>query len=169
MGISLFVIIPTTFLLSSYLSRRLKDRRIIVLLLSLSVFFNLLILCIFERSVIKFLTMSCACLILGNLLENTSSLMFLKIIPGNFEIGRVNAGLIINYSTTVGRMIGSLMVFCFSSFEYWDMELIIYSITAGFYFIILLVCIVFYKEMRVKAIARILRNRSIRKHKAIDI
>jgi hypothetical protein len=167
MGISLFITIPTTFLLSSYLSLRLKDRKTIILLLTLSVIFNLLMLCVFDRSVLKFIVMSCACLILGNLLENTSSLMFAKIIPGNFKIGSVNAGLFINYATTMGRMIGSLMVFCFSSFNYWDMEIIIYSITSGLYMFILLFCIIFYKEMRVKAIARILRSRSIRKHKSI--
>jgi hypothetical protein len=169
MGVSLFITIPTTFLLTNYLSRKLKDRRIIIILLSLSVLFNLLMLCIFEASIIKFVAMSCACLITGNLLENTASLMFAKIIPGNFEIGRLNAGLIINYSTTIGRMLGALCIFFLSWFEYYEMEIIIYSITSGLYFILLIFCLVFYKDMRVKAIARILRNRSIRKHKAIDI
>jgi hypothetical protein len=169
MGISLFITIPTTFLLSNYLHRSLKDRKTIILLLSLSVVFNLLMLCVFERSIIKFIIMSAACLILGNLLENTSSLMFAKIIPGNFMIGGTNAGLFINYATTIGRMIGSLMVFGFSNFQFWDMEIIIYSITSGLYLLILLFCIIFYKEMRVKAIARIMRNRSIRKHKSLVV
>jgi MFS family permease len=160
-GASLVITIPTTILLSRYLANRLKDRAIIVLLLVLCILISLALLLIhfYETAVLEYIMISCVCLIVCTLLENTTSTMITKIIPGNYQVASSNAGLLLNYITTVGRVIGSLMIFFTSELNFEKMNSVVYGIIAALFMLILIITIVFYKDLRVKAIARIMRNR----------
>jgi predicted MFS family arabinose efflux permease len=161
LGISLFITIPTTVLLSRYLANRLKDRAIIVLLLILCILVScsLFLIHLYETLLIQYIIVSCICLIVCTLLENTTSTMITKIIPGNYEVASSNAGLLINYVTTCGRVIGSLMIYFTSQLNYEKMNIVVYGIIAGLFALIFIITLLFYKDLRVKAIARILRNR----------
>jgi MFS family permease len=162
LGTALLITIPTTILLSRYLANRLKDRSIIVLLLVLSIVAssNLFLIYFFDSALVQYLVSSCVCLIICTLLENITSNMIAKIIPGNYQVANSNAGLIINYVTTVGRIIGSLMIWFCESMHFHEMNMLVYGIIAGLFTLILIITLAFYKDLRVKAIARILRNRT---------
>jgi MFS family permease len=161
-GITLMVTIPTTIMIQRYLSSRLKDRALIVVLLILAIIgaCNLFLMYLYDATLIQYIIISCVCLIICSLLENTTSTMITKIIPGNYEVANSNAGVIITYVTTIGRVIGALMIYFTSGLDYDAMNIVVYGIIAGLFTLILLITLVFYKDLRVKAIARILRNRT---------
>jgi MFS family permease len=164
LGASLAITVPTTILLSRYLANRLKDRAIIILLLVLCTLISLALFLIhfYETFVLEYIIIACICIIICTLLENITSTMITKIIPGNYEVASSNAGLLINYVTTMGRIIGSLMLYITSMMTYEKMNSVVYGIITGLFMLILIITLVFYKDLRVKAIARILRNRVLK-------
>jgi MFS family permease len=161
----LFLIIPMGFLFNNYLSYRIKDRRMLIYLLLSTIIFNALILNIFYTSIVQYCIMFILLTISSNLLESMATTMFSKIIPSDYEIWSYNAGYIIQFFTTIGRIFGSLMLTLagFASDE--NLNLITYGITLGLFIIALAVSVYYYSYLRVKAIARILRGRSMRKLK----
>jgi hypothetical protein len=113
-----------------------------------------------------FMLISGFLIVLSNLLENVSSLMFAKIIPSNYEIGIINAGVLINNISMLGRLLGCLLLYIFSSFRNYDLINIVFTITFGFYVFVLLLTLLLYSDLRIKAIARLMRNKSMKKHKS---
>jgi hypothetical protein len=164
MSMSLFLIIPTSLLLSNYLSNKMKDRKIIILLVVFCVML-MFVLSRLENSVF-FMFLSGFIIVISSLLENLASQMFAKIIPSNYEICKMDAFIIINYITTFARLIGCLSLFVFPGLNEIELINIIFTISFGFYCFILFLSIVFYNDLRVKAIARLMRNKSMRKHKS---
>jgi hypothetical protein len=107
-------------------------------------------------------------IVFTSLFENTASMVFTKIIPSNYEVMKVNGSKIINYVSVIGRIIGSLMLFIMSGFDYVMINRVVYGVTAGLFVLILLIILVLYSNLRVKAIARILRDRNRRKTKTTE-
>lgn len=161
----LFLIIPMGFLFNNFLTYAIKDRRMLIYLLFSTIIFNALILNIFYTSIIQYCVMFILLTISSNLLESMATTMFSKIIPSDYEIWSYNAGYIIQFFTTFGRVIGSLMLTLagFASDE--NLNLITYGISLGLFLFALVVSLYYYSYLRVKAIARILRGRSMRKLK----
>ena len=86
--------------------------------------------------------------------------MFSKIIPADYEVWSMNAGFVIQIFATFGRILGALMLTIAGFTTDEDLNLITYGITLMLFVCSLIMAIVFYKNLRVKAIARILRNSS---------
>ena len=166
LSISLFIAIPSTIVLTNYLSNRLRDRKIVVIILLFCILTNILVINFLNMHIFLYMTILGFFIILSNLLENIASSIFSKIIPSNYEIWNFNAGIIINYITMIARLLGSLILIVFSSIEYSTINIIAYTLTSSLFLIIFVMTILFYSDVRVKAIARILRARSIRKHKS---
>ena len=104
-----------------------------------------------------------------NLLENTTTTMFSKIIPSDYSVNGLNAGFIINISTSIGRALGCCIITLLGSVNPETLNRVSFGVTGGLLLLGLVVLIAFYPNLRVKAIARILRGRaSVRKHKATE-
>ena len=110
-----------------------------------------------------------------NMLESNASNLFAKVVPHDYEVGIFNAGIknlnlgfIITISTTVGRTIGSnfLTISGLISVEY--INSITYSFCTFFFLILFFLGYFFYGELRVKAIARIIKKKSFKKMKKDD-
>ena len=104
-----------------------------------------------------------------NLLENTTTAMFSKIIPSDYNIHGLNGGFIINISTSLGRALGCCIITFLGPVEAETLNRVSFGVTGGLLLIGLIILLILYSYLRVKAIARILRGRaSVRKHKATE-
>jgi MFS family permease len=102
-------------------------------------------------------------IITTNLMESIGSSLLAKIIPPDWELGTLNAGFIITISTTTGNALGSFML-TISGWFGKDLILIItYGFCCLFFFVIIILVALNYSELRVKALARILKNTSYSK------
>jgi hypothetical protein len=85
-----------------------------------------------------------------------------KIIPADWDLGFFNFGFFTAFSTTLGRTLGSSML-TISSFaagqEY--ILTVTYSFTAFLFLVILILFSLNYSNMRVKALARIIKFNKI--------
>ncbi len=165
----LFAVIPTGYFFNNYLSTKVRDRRMIIYLLISSLLFSILIINIFDHLALKFAIIFIFLIISCNLLEGLSTNMFSKIIPYDYELWTFNATFIIHISTTTGRIFGSLILFFAGFGDVYDLNRITYSVTAFLFVFCLIITLIYYKDLRIKAIARILRNRTIRKRKQAEL
>jgi hypothetical protein len=96
--------------------------------------------------------------ICANLLESVGSSLLAKIVPKNLQVGFMNTGLIIIISTTIGKFVGNCLVTIFSVFGYDQIGNAIYLFFFLFYANLYIVTVWKYRDLRVKAISRILKK-----------
>lgn len=168
MGFSVLFVIPLWYLYSHYLGRRLGDRRLMLILIIACIVFNVLILNLFYTSITQYCIMFVFLIISATLLENISTTLFAKIIPSDYKLLNLNVGMVIQITTTAGRFFGALMLTLagFASDE--NLNRITYGITLGIFVTVLTVIIILYEDLRIKAIARIMRSRAFRKLKKAE-
>jgi len=168
MSAALLLVIPASFLISHYLNTRIRDRRMMIYLILSCIVFNFLIVNYFYASLIQYCLVFVFLIISTSLLESVATMMFSKIIPSDYVVWKFNAGFIIQIMTTTGRILGALMLTFagFSTDE--NLNRIAFSITLALFVIGLVISLIFYSDLRVKAIARILRVRTNRKLKTSE-
>jgi hypothetical protein len=160
---ALFLVVPVGFLVNNYLAYKIVDRRMLIYLLIFTIIFNFFIIDIFYTSMVQYCIIFMCLIISCNVLENIATTMFSKIIPADYELWNYNAGFLIQVGTTLGRILGAAMLTMAGFTSDQDLNRITYGITLGMFMISLVVIVFYYTHLRVKAIARILRGRSLRK------
>jgi len=169
MSISLFLIIPVGFFFQKKIYNKIRERRIILYFTIICIIFNLLIINFSFTSVEQYCIVFVFFIIATNLLENTTTTMFSKIIPSDYTVNGLNAGFIVNISTSLGRALGCCIITILALDNAATLNRVSFGITGGLLAIGLIVLGMLYSNLRVKAIARILRSRaSVRKHKATE-
>jgi MFS family permease len=168
-SLSLFLIIPVGYFFQKKIMGKIGERTIILYLTIICFLFNILIFQFVFTSVYQYCLIFIFFIISTNLLENTLTSMFSKIIPSDYNIYGINGGFFINVSTCLGRSLGCCIITFIGSVRYQTLNRICFGVTGGLILFGLIVFISFYNTLRIKAIARILRGRaSIRKHKATE-
>ena len=143
----------------------MRDRKILILLIIVTLICNIFVINTFTTSLIIY-SLSCGILIiLSLLLENVTSMVFSKIIPSNFQILKLDASNFINYFSLIARILGGLIFFFTMGNDFETINIIVFSMTSGLFLLSLILVLIFYSELRIKAIARILRTRDPRKYK----
>jgi hypothetical protein len=84
-------------------------------------------------------------------------------MPPDWELGTINTGFLITISTTSGRAIGSSMLTISGAISTKYLNVITYGFVSFLFFILLVLVITNYGELRVKAIARIIKKGSSKK------
>jgi len=168
-SVSLFLIIPVGYFFQKKIYNNVRERRIILYFTLICLLFNLLIINYYFTSISQYCIIYIFFMISTNLLENTTTTMFSKIIPSDYSVNGLNAGFIINISTSIGRALGCCIITLLGSVNPETLNRVSFGVTGGLLLLGLVVLIAFYPNLRVKAIARILRGRaSVRKHKATE-
>lgn len=165
---ALFAVIPSSYYFNNYISNKEKDRKMIIYLIASSIIFSVLIINIFDEAALKYTIIFVFLIISCNILENLTTNLFSKIIPADYELWTFNASFVIQIFTNTGRILGSLMLFFDGFKDYLTLNRITFSITASLFIITLVITLIHYKDLRVKAIARILRSKT-RKRKQSEI
>jgi hypothetical protein len=102
------------------------------------------------------------------MLESNASSLFAKVVPVDYEIGMFNAGFLITISTTVGRIFGAYSLTISGLIDKDLINDITYWFCTIFFLFLISMTYYFYGHLRVKAIARLIKNSSISKVKKKD-
>ena len=140
------------------LSRKYKciyERNLIIILLFLLLFTNVLFL-IFTLEKIGFYFFIALDTIIASITEKYVAHLFLYILPENYIICKISGNVFISIFSMISRIVCCALVF-FSLYKDIYNYIFVISMTALSFFSFLLY-IIFYKEIRIKAINRILTS-----------
>ena len=97
-------------------------------------------------------------IILSRFIEKASSLFFSNIIPNEFNIFGINGNICINTISHIGRVIAAFSPFLLTYMDFHKANLIYYSIMTFFSLISFIIFFIYYKDLRIKAISRIIHQ-----------
>ena len=140
-----------------------QDKFFLIIILSLNLI-NCSILIYFAQYVKEILVIcSALAIILSNLIQKTASHYFFNIIPNSYILCKIQGNILINIITTIGRIVSSALLIAYQkNQEYEDIDeyfnAIYYMIMTLLSLLSLLFYCIYYSDIRVKAISRIIKN-----------
>lgn len=140
------------------LSRKYKfitERALIIILLAILLVVNLLFIVLIKID-ISFYILIGLDTIIASITEKYVAHLFLYIMPENYIICKINGNVFINIFSMISRIICCCLIL-FSEFEI-TYKYIIYITMTSLCFICFLLYMIFFKEIRIKAINRILTS-----------
>ena len=139
-----------------------QDKTFLMIILSLNLINISCLIFISQQNLKILITNTSLAIILSNMIQKTSSHYFFNIIPNHYILCGIQGNVLINIISTFGRITSCLLLFMYKIKEneivneYFDV--FYYSIMTLFSLISLLLYMIFYSEIRVKAISRIIKS-----------
>ena len=140
-----------------------QDKFFLIIILSLNLI-NCSFLIYFAQYVKEILVIcSALAIILSNLIQKTASHYFFNIIPNSYILCKIQGNILINIITTIGRIVSSALLIAYQkNQEYEDIDeyfnAIYYMIMTLLSLLSLLFYCIYYSDIRVKEISRIIKN-----------
>ena len=140
-----------------------QDKFFLIIILSLNLI-NCSFLIYFAQYVKEILVIcSALAIILSNLIQKTASHYFFNIIPNSYILCKIQGNILINIITTIGRIVSSALLIAYQkNQEYEDIDeyfnAIYYMIMTLLSLLSLLFYCIYYSDIRVKALSRIIKN-----------
>ena len=97
-------------------------------------------------------------IILARFVEKASSLFFSNIMPNEFNIFGINGNICINTISHIGRVLGAFLPFLLAYTNFHKANIIFYSIMTCFSLISFIIFTIYYNDLRIKAISRIIHQ-----------
>ena len=140
-----------------------RDKFFLIIILSLNLI-NCSLLIFFSQNKIEILIIcSALAIILSNLIQKTASHYFFNIIPSYYILCRIQGNILINIITTLGRIVSSGLLLAYEKNQ--EYEIVDEFFNAVYYIIMTLLSLlsllfycIYYSDIRVKAISRIIKN-----------
>ena len=156
LGCSCFMILLVELSLSCK-NLFITERNLLIILLSLLLINNALFL-FFHFFDINHYFIIATDTIMASITEKYAAHLFLYIIPESYILCRIHGNILINIFSMISRILSSglLVIMNIKNIEYFN--IIIYSVMTGLSFFSLLLYLIFYKDIRIKAINRIIKN-----------
>ena len=159
LGCSCFMILLVELSLSRK-SRFISERNLIIILLFLLLINNALFIIFHFYRKTQIYSVGTEN-ILASITEKYTAHLFLYIIPDNYILCRIHGNVLINIFSMISRILSSGLLIILRNFGFvWSYNLIIYIVMTSLSLISLLLYLIFYKEIRVKAINRIIRTKT---------
>ena len=158
LGLSCFMILLVELSLSCK-NVFITERALIIILLVLLLINNILFI-IFHYCEIKHYYIIATDTILASITEKYTAHLFLYIIPDNYIVCKIHGNVLINIFSMISRILcsGLLIILAIHGIGVNDFNIIIYSFMVGISFVSLLLYLIFYNDIRVKAINRIIKS-----------
>ena len=142
-----------------------RDKYFLVIIISMNLI-NITTLVYFAQmnKLILIISTSIA-IILANMIQKTSSHFFFTIIPSHYIICCIQGNFLINIISTIGRIISCVFLIMYKKNEESEIvnkyfDVFYYSMMTLFSLITLLLYFIFYSDIRVKAISRIIKYKN---------
>ena len=140
-----------------------QDKFLLVIILSLNLI-NCSLLIFFAQVIPVMLAIcSAIAILLSNLIQKTASHYFFNIIPSYYVLCKIQGNTLINIITTIGRIISSALLFAYEKNQ--EYEVVDEFFNAAYYTIMTLLSLfsllfycIYYSDIRVKAISRIIKK-----------
>ena len=97
-------------------------------------------------------------IILSRFIEKASSSFFSNIIPNEFNIFGINGNICINTISHIGRVLAAFSPFLLTYMNFHKANLIYYSIMTFFTLISFIIFFIYYNDLRIKAISRVIHQ-----------
>ena len=97
-------------------------------------------------------------IILSRFIEKASSSFFSNIIPNEFNIFGINGNICINTISHIGRVLAAFSPFLLTYMDFHKANLIYYSIMTFFSLISFIIFLIYYNDLRIKAISRVIHQ-----------
>ena len=140
-----------------------RDKIFLMIILSLNLMNISSLIYLAQMNSIALIINSSLGIILSNMIQKTSSHYFINIIPNYYKLFCIQGNVFINIISTIGRISSCALLLLYEKNEeekvvqeYFDV--FYYSVMTLFSFISLLLYFIFYSDIRVKAISRIIKN-----------
>ena len=156
LGCSCFMILLVELSLSCK-NLFITERNLLIILLSLLLINNALFL-FFHFFGIAHYSIIATDTIMASITEKYAAHLFLYIIPESYILCRIHGNILINIFSMISRILSSglLVIMNIKNIEYFN--IIIFSVMTGLSFFSLLLYLIFYKDIRIKAINRIIKS-----------
>ena len=150
LGISILLVLIIELALK-HKNKCITEKTLLIILLVLNSINNILIIFLIDKDFIFYL-MNGLSLIISNIIEKYSTHFFEYIIPHNYIICKIQGNTFINIIATLSRIIAAALIISF--FNYY--ALMIYILIALFSLVCTVLYFVFYSDIRIKSISRII-------------
>ena len=140
-----------------------QDKFLLVIILSLNLI-NCSFLIFFAQELPVMLAIcSALAIILSNLIQKTASHYFFNIIPSYYVLCKIQGNTLINIITTIGRIFSSALLIAYEKNQEYEVvdeffNALYYTIMTLLSLFSLLFYCIYYSDIRVKAISRIIKN-----------
>ena len=140
-----------------------QDKIFLMIILSLNLINISCLIYISQQNYIILIVNTSLAIILANMIQKTSSHYFFNIIPNRYILCGIQGNILINIISTLGRITSCLLLFMYKIKENEEIvneyfDIFYYSIMTFFSLISLLLYMIFYSDIRVKAISRIIKS-----------
>ena len=156
LGCSCFMILLVELALSCK-NLFITERNLLIILLSLLLINNILFL-FFHFFEIKHYFIIATDTIMASITEKYAAHLFLYIIPESYILCCMHGNVLINIFSMISRILSSGLLIIINIQSIRHFNVIIYSVMTGLSFISLLLYLIFYKDIRIKAINRIIKS-----------
>ena len=156
LGCSCFLILLVELALSCK-NLFITERNLLIILLSLLLINNILFL-FFHFFEIKHYFIIATDTIMASITEKYAAHLFLYIIPESYILCCMHGNVLINIFSMISRILSSGLLIIINIQSIRHFNVIIYSVMTGLSFISLLLYLIFYKDIRIKAINRIIKS-----------
>ena len=95
---------------------------------------------------------------MASITEKYAAHLFLYIIPESYILCCMHGNVLINIFSMISRILSSGLLIIINIQSIRHFNVIIYSVMTGLSFISLLLYLIFYKDIRIKAINRIIKS-----------
>ena len=157
LGGSYFMILLVELSLSCK-SRYIAERTLIIILLVLLLINNGLFFIFYLLGLSNYYYIMPTDIIITNITEKYVAHLFLYIIPDSYKICKINGNVFINIFSMISRIVCCAMLIIINIKDVIIYNLIIFCFMTGLSLISLLLYLIYYKEIRIKAINRIMKN-----------
>ena len=142
-----------------------RDKILLIFLLSMNLINSSFLIFFSQQNNMILIICSSLAIIFSNLIQKTSSHYFFNIIPNYYILCKIQGNILINVISTIGRIFSSALLIAYEKNQ--DEEIVDEFFSAIYYFIMTLLSFfallfysVYYSDIRVKAISRIIQNES---------
>ena len=140
-----------------------QDKIFLMIILSLNLINISCLIYISQQNFIFLIVNTSFAIILSNMIQKTSSHYFFNIIPNHYILCGIQGNILINIISTLGRITSCILLIMFKIKENEEIvneyfDIFYYSIMTLFSLISLLLYMIFYSDIRVKAISRIIKS-----------
>ena len=140
-----------------------RDKIFLIFLLSFNVINSSLLIFISQQNFIILIICSSLAIIFSNLIQKNAAHYFYNIIPNHYILCKIQGNILINIISTIGRISSSALLIAYERNH--NTDIIDEFFNAFYYFIMtllsffsLLFYCIYYSDIRVKAISRIIKN-----------
>ena len=140
-----------------------RDKIFLIFLLSFNLINSSLLIFISQQNFIILIICSSLAIIFSNLIQKNAAHYFYNIIPNHYILCKIQGNILINIISTIGRISSSALLIAYERNH--DTDIVDEFFNAFYYFIMtllsffsLLFYCIYYSDIRVKAISRIIKN-----------